>query len=81
MIDWHRLFGLALTDLFDGSPYVVELEKDLSVRQQFLDVVVIRKSDGTLFGRLPDGFDDLADHNLVTYKSLREPLDDWALKE
>ena len=81
MIDWHRLFGLALTDLFEGSPYAVELEKDLSVRQQFLDIVVIRKGDGPFSGRLPDGFDDLADHNLVTYKSLREPLDDWALKE
>jgi hypothetical protein len=30
MIDWHRLFGLALCDLFAGSPWIVELEKDLS---------------------------------------------------
>jgi hypothetical protein len=22
--DWHRLFGLLLTDLFTGSPFVVE---------------------------------------------------------
>jgi hypothetical protein len=31
--DWHRLFGLLLTDLFSGSPYVVEIENDLSVQQ------------------------------------------------
>jgi hypothetical protein len=34
MIDWHRLFGLALYDFFTGSPYVVELEKDLSMKRQ-----------------------------------------------
>ena len=45
MIDWHRIFGLALTDLFTNSNYQVELEKDLSIQQQFLDVVirVVRK--------------------------------------
>jgi hypothetical protein len=81
MIDWHRLFGLALMDLFAGTPYFVELEKNLSVRQQFLDVVILRRGDGVLTERLPDGLDNLAAHNLLTYKSLREPLDDWALKE
>ena len=30
---------------------------------------------------LPDGFGPLAAHNLVTYNSLHEPLDGWALKE
>jgi hypothetical protein len=28
-MDWHRLFGLLLTDFFTGSPFVVEMEKDL----------------------------------------------------
>ena len=32
MINWHRLFGLALTDLFIHSPYDVEVEIDLSNR-------------------------------------------------
>jgi hypothetical protein len=40
--DWHRLFGLLLTDLFSGSPFVVEVERDLSVQQQLLDVVIGR---------------------------------------
>jgi hypothetical protein len=34
-----------------------------------------------LSGRLPDGLNDLAAHNLITFKSHREALDDWALKE
>jgi hypothetical protein len=25
--DWHRLFGLLLTDFFTGSPFVVEVER------------------------------------------------------
>ncbi len=81
MIDWHRLFGLALCDLFAGSPWIVELEKDLSQKRQLLDVVVLRRGPGEFTGRLPDGLEHLADYNLLSYKSLREPLDDWALKE
>jgi len=104
MTDWHRLFGLFLTDFFTNLPFEVELEKDLSIKKQFLDVVVLRKMHGNIIEasatptscalgdaianavnppgcRLPDGLDSLADHNLLTYKSLREPLDDWAIKE
>ena len=78
---WHRLFGLILTDFFTGSPYVVELERDLSVQQQLLDVLIIRKGEGQFTGRLPDGLDDLALHNLLTFKSHHEALDGWALHE
>jgi len=81
MIDWHRLLGLALTDFFTDSPFVVELEKDLSLKQQFLDVVILRKGEGEFSGRLPDGLDNLAEHNLLSYKSVREPFDDWTLDE
>lgn len=80
-MDWHRNFGLLLTDFFAGSPFVVELEKDLSLKQQFLDVVILRKRKGRFIQRLPDGLDNLADYNLVTFKSFQETLDDWALKE
>src|SRR5713226_5360569 len=80
-MDWHRHFGLLLTDFFTGSPFVVELEKDLSIKKQLLDVVILRKDKGRFAERLPDGLDDLADHNLITFKSHQEALDDWALKE
>src|SRR5215212_10967523 len=79
--DWHRLFGLLLTDFFTGSPFVVDVERDLSVQQQLLDVVIVRRGRGRFPGRLPDGLEGLRAHNLVTFKSHREALDAWAVKE
>jgi hypothetical protein len=79
--DWHRLFGLLLTDFFTGSPFIVEVERDLSEQQQFLDVVILRRGRGRFVGRLPDGLNGLAEHNLITFKSHREALDAWAMKE
>ncbi len=82
MTNWHRLFGIGLIDLFAYTDYEVELEKDLSIKQQFLDVVIIEKVRmGKLPGDLPDGLDNLAQHNLLTYKSFRESLTSWALDE
>ena len=63
----HRLFGLFWLDFFRGTPVQVEMEKDLSLRQQLLDLVIIRTQGGPLLRRLPDGFEDLAPHNLVRY--------------
>ena len=80
-LNWHRLFGPFLIDYFTGSPYEVELEKDLSVKKQFLDVVILRKRRGGRMAELPDGLDNLGEHNLLSYKSLREPFDAWAMKE
>jgi hypothetical protein len=79
--DWHRLFGLLLTDFFTGLPFTVEVERDLSQQQQFLDVVIVRRGRGRVALRLPDGLDDLAKHNLITFKSHHEALDGWAMKE
>ena len=80
-INWHRLFGLTLTDFFTGSNYQVELEKELSVKKQFLDVVILEQSQGQPIAQLPDGLDNLAPHNLLTYKSLQEPFNEWAIEE
>lgn len=79
--DWHRLFGLLLTDFFSGSPFAVEVERDLSVQQQLLDVAIVRRRRGRFAGRLPDGLEGLRPHNLLTFKSHHEALDGWALKE
>jgi hypothetical protein len=79
--DWHRLFGLLLTDLFTGSPFIVELERDLSKQKQLLDVVIVRRGRGRYRGRLPDGLEGLVAHNLITFKSHHEALDAWAVKE
>ena len=81
MIDWHRLFGLTMTDYFTDSAYRVELEIDLSIKQQFLDILVIEQELGSPIADPPDGLEDLARHNLMTYKSLHQPMDAWALDE
>ncbi len=63
MTEWHRLFGIVLTDFFKDSPYVVELEKDLSLKQQFVDVIIIEQGDGHALSEVPDGLDNLGRHN------------------
>ncbi|WP_295426554.1 hypothetical protein [uncultured Thiodictyon sp.] len=85
---WHRLFGIALTDLFTGRPWRVEVEKELALKSQRLDILIIEREasagltagPGALAG-LPDGLEGLATHNLLTYKSQHQPLDAWALDE
>ena len=71
---WHRLFGLLLTDHLAGSPFTVELEKDLSQKIQLLDVVIVRRGPGEMTRPLPDGLDDLLAYNLITFKSYQEAL-------
>jgi len=78
---WHRLFGLSWMDFFSNLPVHVEMEKDLSLKEQLLDLVILRREPGPLLRRLPDGFDNLAIHNLVSFKSYQEALDAWALSE
>ena len=77
----HRLFGLSWIDFFQGTAVTVETEIDLSLKQQFLDLVLIRKGNEPITRPLPDGFEDLAGHNLLTFKSYQEALDGWALCE
>ncbi len=81
MIKWHRLFGITLTDFFTGTAYNVELEKDLSLKQQLLDVLIIKKNKGALLNEIPDGLENLGKYNLMTYKSHQQALNAWALDE
>jgi hypothetical protein len=77
----HRLFGLSWIDFFQGTTINVETEIDLSLKQQFLDMVIINKGAEPIPRPLPDGFEDLVAHNLVSFKSHQESLDAWALWE
>ncbi|EDN70357.1 hypothetical protein BGP_3462 [Beggiatoa sp. PS] len=79
--DWHRLFGITLVDYFTDSNYQVELEKDLSLQQQYLDVIIIEQTEEQALLAVPDGLENLNKHNLLTYKSHQESLDSWALDE
>jgi hypothetical protein len=78
---WHRLFALSWTDFFRGLPVTVDPEKDLSLKKQLLDVLLLRLDAGPLSCRLPDGFEDLTHYNLVSFKSYQEKLSVWALEE
>ncbi|TGO02397.1 hypothetical protein PN36_25745 [Candidatus Thiomargarita nelsonii] len=80
-ISWHRLLGLMLMDIFKGSNFQVEMEKDLTFQEQYLDILIIKKSQGQPLKELPIGLENLSDYNLLTYKSIREPLDAWTLDE
>jgi hypothetical protein len=81
-IYWHRLLGLLLMDYLSNRGFRVELEKDLSLKRQYLDVVIVEREDekADLSG-ICDGFDNLSRHNLLTYKSKRQSLNAFALEE
>jgi hypothetical protein len=81
LTDWHHLAGITLTDLFTGTFYDVTIEEDLSKKKQLLDILIIRRKRGKPPEELPDGFEDLADYNLVSYKSVHEAFDDWSADE
>ena len=52
---FHRLFGLSWVDFFDGTSVEVKTELDLSFKQQYVDVVLIRKGLERIPFPLPDG--------------------------
>ncbi len=81
VIKWHDLIGLTLTDFFKGSNFEVKTEEKMSVKTQYVDVLIISKSSGKPIEKLPDGFEFLADYNILTYKSLNESMNQWAIAE
>jgi len=43
--------------------------------------LVNRRAEGKSLINLPKGLEDLTEHNLLTYKSIQEPLNEWAIDE
>ena len=78
---WHRWFGLMLMDYFHGTDFEVELEMDLSIHKQLLDVVVVSGSPGARLKNPCAGFEDIAEHNLITFKGPPESMTWWTLDE
>ncbi len=76
-----RLTWRCANRFFRGSPFDVATEFDVTLRKQFLDIVVIRKREGEFHRPLPDGFGPLANHNLISFKSHQDAFDAWALQE
>ncbi|MEM7133749.1 MAG: hypothetical protein AAF702_46065 [Chloroflexota bacterium] len=90
IIKWHRLFGLAVEQDFEEYNLLrIEREKALSIKEQLLDVLVVYTESMESLAEflkkppkpLPDGLDNLSQYNLITYKSLREALNEWTLQE
>jgi hypothetical protein len=79
--DWHRLFALMLHYRLIDTPLEVETEIDVTKQIQALDILVVRRSPGEINVTLPDGFSDLAKYNLISFKSIHEALDKWAIRE
>lgn len=79
--DWHRVYGMLWIDLLKDSPLLVEVERDMSQQQQYLDAVIVRRGQERFRSQLPDGMDGLVEHNLMTFKSHHQALDSWAMKE
>jgi hypothetical protein len=71
---------LSWRDFFHGTAARVEAEVDLSHKHQFLDLIIIR-AGAEPPRRAPDGFEPWAPHNLISFKSYQDTLDDWALQE
>jgi hypothetical protein len=79
LIDWHRLFGVTLADVLTPVPFRVETEIELAKRKQRLDAAAVmlesaRSGAGQPWPDLPAGLEDLAEHNLITFRSVREVL-------
>ena len=60
----------------------------MSLKSQRLDILIIEKrggadatADPAGVDGLPDGLENLAAHNLLSYKSAAEPFNAWALEE
>jgi hypothetical protein len=78
MRDWHRVFSVSLADVVTGLPFRVVQEFELSRLKQRLDTAIICLTEAQVsehfWPDLPDGLTDLADHNLLSYKSMHESL-------
>jgi hypothetical protein len=44
----------------------VELEKELSLKKQYLDIVIMRRTRGKPLKEIPVGLENLTEHNLLT---------------
>jgi hypothetical protein len=64
-INWHRVFGLTLTDFFLDSEYEVMLEKELTAKKQFLDIAVVKRTEGKPITEFPAHLWRTSNQNLI----------------
>lgn len=84
-IPWHRFFKIGLRQLLARTCFEVHDEFDLSDQVQRVDFVIVRVGKSSLPypdpAKMPDGLQNLREHNLISYKSMNEPFDRFALNE
>lgn len=82
----HRLLGIVLTPFFTHLGYLTKIEMDLSTKEQLIDIIVVRRTSMPVKeSGLPavywEAFDELNEHNLISFKSYSESFNILALLE
>lgn len=72
---------LRMLQLDLSTPKASMVELDLTKLKRMFDVVITRKTSGKIPVDLPDGLDNLAEHNLLTYKSMYRSLTSFSVVE
>ena len=78
--------GLLSEPVFNAIGYDVTVEMDLSFKRQFIDLVAVERKDQSsneaqFDQELHEGFETLNQHNLISFKSFHESLDEDAVAE
>ncbi len=78
--------GMVLTPLFEKLGYETRLETDLSLKSQLIDIVVIKRVEVKDFSQVLDriywgAFDNLNEHNLISFKSYAETFGSFEAEE
>ena len=84
--DWHRLWGLMITPLFERIGYKTMVEFDVSFKKQIIDIVVVTRQKSAIDFKGVDlsyyeGFENLNEINLISFKSFREVFNESSLEE
>jgi hypothetical protein len=83
--NWHRLFGLMFGTILENLGFETIAEYDVSRKAQLVDVVVVRRQILPKIKELApsyyEGFEELNDHNLISFKSFHEVFNEEALEE
>ncbi|KOR29199.1 hypothetical protein TI05_15540, partial [Achromatium sp. WMS3] len=92
-MDWHDFLVHFLKQSLKTQPYLIEMEKLVAKRDQYLDCLIISKASidapnsipfpsfPIAEAPLPDGLILEKTYNLISYKSCRESLTLWAVQE
>ncbi len=83
--DWHRLLCIMTAPLFEQLGCEVTIEMDLSIKVQRLDMAVVTRTRPLCFDKLKaeyyEGFENMAEHNLISFKSFREVFNMTSMEE